>query len=117
MFLPVQSRLKGVGLAAKRNEPSELVRRGNGGKLRAFASTWWNGERIVHLLSWHRVQSEKELGEALRQVKEVGLIPEEPVLARESSPLYGRRRGEMDLETRQSSLPLCCTGLGLLPLQ
>lgn len=36
-------------------------------------------ERIVHLLSWHQVQSDKELGEALRQVKEAGLIPEEEV--------------------------------------
>jgi hypothetical protein len=37
------------------------------------------GERIVHLLSWHQVQSDEELGEALRQVKEAGLIPEEDV--------------------------------------
>jgi len=38
-----------------------------------------DGERIVHLLSWHQVQSDKELGEALRQVKEAGLIPEDKV--------------------------------------
>jgi len=38
-----------------------------------------DGERIVHLLSWHQVQSDEELGEALRQVKEAGLIPEKDV--------------------------------------
>jgi Uncharacterised protein family (UPF0236) len=34
-----------------------------------------DGERIVHVLSWHRVQSESDLGEALHQVKEAGLLP------------------------------------------
>ena len=38
-----------------------------------------DGERIVHLLSWHQVQNERELGEALKQVKEAGLIPEDQV--------------------------------------
>lgn len=38
-----------------------------------------DGERIVHLLSWHQVQSDEELGEVLRQVKEAGLVPEEKV--------------------------------------
>ena len=37
------------------------------------------GERIVHLLSWHRVQNEQELADSLQQVKEAGLIPEEKV--------------------------------------
>jgi hypothetical protein len=35
-----------------------------------------DGERTVHLLSWHQIQNEAELGEALKQVKEAGLIPE-----------------------------------------
>jgi hypothetical protein len=35
--------------------------------------------RIVHLISWHQVQSEEELGEALRQIQQAGLIPEEAV--------------------------------------
>jgi len=34
-----------------------------------------HGERIVHLLSWHQVQHERELGEALQQVSEAGVIP------------------------------------------
>ena len=36
-------------------------------------------KRIVHLLSWHQVQSDEELGDTLRQVREAGLIPEEKV--------------------------------------
>ena len=35
-----------------------------------------DGARIVHLLSWHQVQTEGQLGEALRQVKNAGVIPE-----------------------------------------
>src|SRR3972149_4284537 len=36
-------------------------------------------DRIVHLISWHQVQTEEELGEALRQIQQSGLIPEESV--------------------------------------
>jgi hypothetical protein len=36
-------------------------------------------ERIVHVLSWHQIQKDDQVGEALRQVKEAGLIPEEKV--------------------------------------
>jgi hypothetical protein len=35
-----------------------------------------DGDRIVHVLSWHQVQNEAQLGEALKQIKEAGLIPE-----------------------------------------
>ncbi len=38
-----------------------------------------NGDRIVHVLSWHQVHTEHELGEALRHVKEAGVIPEDTV--------------------------------------
>jgi hypothetical protein len=38
-----------------------------------------DGDRIVHMLSWHQVQSEDDLGKALKQVKDAGLIPEETV--------------------------------------
>lgn len=38
-----------------------------------------NGDRIEHILSWHHVQSNKELKESLKKVKEAGLIPEEEV--------------------------------------
>lgn len=36
-------------------------------------------DRIVQLLSWHQLQSEEELGQALEQVKKAGLIPEDQV--------------------------------------
>jgi hypothetical protein len=36
-------------------------------------------ERIVHVLSWHQIQDEAQLGEALQQVKEAGVIPEDHV--------------------------------------
>ena len=38
-----------------------------------------DGERIVHVLSWHQVQNDEQLGEALKQIKEAGLIPEDQV--------------------------------------
>src|SRR5512134_184816 len=38
-----------------------------------------DGERIVQVLSWHQVQTEEELGEALQQVKDAGVIPDESV--------------------------------------
>jgi hypothetical protein len=38
-----------------------------------------NQERIVQVLSWHQIQTDEQVGEALRQVKEAGLIPEEQV--------------------------------------
>jgi hypothetical protein len=37
------------------------------------------GERIVHLLSWHQVQTQEEVFAALEQVKTAGLLPEEQV--------------------------------------
>jgi hypothetical protein len=38
-----------------------------------------DGERIVHVLSWHQVCQEEDVGEALQQVKDAGVIPEETV--------------------------------------
>jgi len=35
-----------------------------------------DGDRIVHLRSWHQVYNERELGEARQEVKDAGLIPE-----------------------------------------
>jgi hypothetical protein len=34
-----------------------------------------DGNRVVHLLSWYQVQTEAQLGEALREVKNAGLTP------------------------------------------
>lgn len=38
-----------------------------------------DGDRIVHVLSWHRVSTDEALGEALQQIKSAGLMPEETV--------------------------------------
>jgi hypothetical protein len=38
-----------------------------------------DGERIVHVLSWHQVQTEGDLAEALQQVQEAGVVPEDTV--------------------------------------
>lgn len=36
-------------------------------------------DRIVHLISWHQIQTEEEMGKALQQIKQAGLIPEDEV--------------------------------------
>jgi len=38
-----------------------------------------DGDRIVHLLSWHQVQSDDDLGKALQKIKDAGVIPEDTV--------------------------------------
>jgi len=38
-----------------------------------------DGERIVHVRSWHQVHNEAQRGEALKQIKAAGVMPEEPV--------------------------------------
>jgi hypothetical protein len=38
-----------------------------------------DGERIVHILSWHQVQSEDDVGKALQHVKDAGVLPEATV--------------------------------------
>ncbi len=47
--------------------------------VKGFRFYLMDGERIVHLLSWHQVQNEADLGAALKQVKDAGLIPFEQV--------------------------------------
>ena len=48
-------------------------------EVKGFRFYLLDGERIVHLLSWHQVQNEAELGEALKEIKEAALIPEDRV--------------------------------------
>ena len=38
-----------------------------------------DGERIVHVLSWHQRQEQHDLGEALKQVQDAGLMPDNAV--------------------------------------
>ncbi len=38
-----------------------------------------NGRQIVHLIGWHQIKSDKELGNDLLAIKQAGLIPEDKV--------------------------------------
>jgi hypothetical protein len=53
--------------------------RGQGRDAKGFRFYLLDGERIVHVLSWHQGHNEAELGEALQQVKEARIIPEAQV--------------------------------------
>jgi hypothetical protein len=53
--------------------------RGQWRDAKGFRFYLMDGDRIVHLLSWHQVQNEGALGEALEQIKKAGLIPEDTV--------------------------------------
>jgi hypothetical protein len=53
--------------------------RGQWRDAKGFRFYLMDGERIVHVLSWHQVQTEDQLGEALKQVKESSMIPEDQV--------------------------------------
>lgn len=46
---------------------------------KGFRFSLLDDERIVHLLRWHQGQNEEQLGDALQQVKEAGVRPEEQV--------------------------------------
>jgi len=47
--------------------------------VKGFRCSLLDGERLVPVLSWHQGQSDAPLGEALKQSKEAGRIPEEQV--------------------------------------
>jgi Uncharacterised protein family (UPF0236) len=53
--------------------------RGEWHEAKGFRFYLLEGERLIHVLSWHQVQTEEQLGEALKHVKEAGVIPEEQV--------------------------------------
>jgi hypothetical protein len=44
---------------------------------KGFRLSLSDDERLVHLLSWHQGHNEAQLGEALQQGKEAGLIPQD----------------------------------------
>jgi hypothetical protein len=46
---------------------------------KGFRFSLLDGERIVHVLSWHQGQTDGDLAEALQQVKEAGVMPEDRV--------------------------------------
>jgi len=68
--------------APTRPEPSE--RKGPRGKgewkeVKGFRLYLLDSERIVHLISWHQIKSDKELAADLLRIKQACLIPEEKV--------------------------------------
>jgi hypothetical protein len=60
----------------RRTRAKRARRRGQWRDAKGLRVYLLDGDRIVHLLSWHQVQTEEQLGEALRQVKNAGVIPE-----------------------------------------
>jgi hypothetical protein len=62
-----------------RHRAKRALWRGQWRDAKGFRFYLMNGDRIVHVLSWHQVHNEEQLGEALQQVKEAGVIPEEQV--------------------------------------
>lgn len=68
--------------APTRPEPSP--RKGPRGKgewkeVKGFRMYLLDNDRIVHLISWHQIMSDKELAEDLSRIKDAGLIPEDKV--------------------------------------
>ena len=68
--------------AGRRGKRARRARwRGQWRDAKGFRFYLLDGERIVHMLRWHQVQNEEQLGEALRQITEAGVIPEASVWA------------------------------------
>lgn len=68
--------------APTRPEPSPRKgRRGKGEwrEVKGFRLYLIDSKRIVHLISWHQIQDDKELGQALAIIKEAGFIPDKEV--------------------------------------
>lgn len=68
--------------APTRPEPSSWKgKRGKGEwkEVKGFRTYLIDTDNIIHLISWHQVQNDKELGEALLTIKNAGLIPEDKV--------------------------------------
>lgn len=70
---------KGPGKGRKRQRARRASWQGEWKEAKGFRFYLVDQERIVHVLSWHQIQSDAQVGEALGQVKEAGLIPEEKV--------------------------------------
>ena len=73
------ARARGPGRGRKRHRARRARWQGEWKEAKGFRFYLVDKERIVHVLSWHQIQKDDQVGEALRQVKEAGLIPEEQV--------------------------------------
>jgi hypothetical protein len=74
---PDSARTPGEGRRGKRARRTRW--RGQWRDAQGFRFYLLDGERIVPVLSWHQVQNEAQLGEALQEVKQAGLMPEAQV--------------------------------------
>lgn len=70
---------RGSRAGRKKQRANRAHWRGEWREAKGFRLYLVNGDRIVHLLSWHQIQTDKECADALRQVKEAGLIDEAAV--------------------------------------
>ena len=70
---------RGPGKGRKRQRARRARWQGEWKEAKGFRFYLVDKERIVHVLSWHQIQKDDQVGEALGQVKEAGLIPEEQV--------------------------------------
>jgi hypothetical protein len=79
-FVPTRPQgAKGPG-RGKRHERARRARwQGEWREAKGFRFYLVDRDRIVHVLSWHQIQTDEQLAEALRQVKEAGLVPEDKV--------------------------------------
>ena len=73
------ARARGPGKGQKRHRARRARWQGEWKEAKGFRFYLVDKERIVHVLSWHQIQKDDQVGEALRQVKEAGLISEEQV--------------------------------------
>jgi len=79
-YVPTRpERARGRRPGQGRQRAKRALWRGQWREAKGFRLYLMDGDRIVHVLSWHQVQNEEQLGEALQQLKEVGVIPEEQV--------------------------------------
>jgi len=67
---------KGSRPGRKKHRAKRRKWKGEWREAKGFRIYLVDGERIVHLLSWHQIQNEAELAASLKQVKEAGLIDE-----------------------------------------
>jgi hypothetical protein len=74
---PDSARVPCQGRRSKRAQRTQW--RGQWRDAKGFRFSLLDGERIVHVLSWHQVQNAAQLGEALKAIKQAGVIPEEQV--------------------------------------
>jgi len=72
----------GVDGASAPTRPEPSSRKGKRGKgkwleVKGFRLYLLDNQRIIHLISWHQIKSDKQLASDLSQIKQAGLIPED----------------------------------------